>query len=308
MHRFTAYKREQITNLITATSLSSKDSASKLPDLLLAFYCTLTAVKKSIGFFDVFVCAFYHSCLLTTAWSLRIAVHVLVWVLHNQSGSGRRHGKTTWKKSCTGPISNVSSVWKKHGNLLSPRVWIPLWFPCARCWFKPFYGGMSWMLSCDMTSGLPRKLQYDPPDIFQVIWKLKGSCGMMSGPQKITALSWGWMDSYLLILGFALYDINKLACHVHRQQLNLLLVGITRNSFQKGAGGAGTHCGVNSQPKHPNNVIWRCFQLLIQTLVWFHCRKAIKMDPQLCPNCFLGQVRIDTKKQNKTNKAVSANH
>lgn len=54
-----------------------------------------------------------------------------------------------------------------------------------------------------------------PLIFFQVIWKLKGSCDMISGPQKIIALSWGWMDSYLPFSGFVLYDINKLSCHVH---------------------------------------------------------------------------------------------
>lgn len=227
----------------------------------------------------MFLCVLFiirPKCLLTTVWSLRIVVHVLVWVLHNQSDSGRRHGKMTRKKSCTGPISNVSSVWETMVIYWAREFEYLFDFPVLAVDLSTFYEGMSWMLRCDMTSGLMRKLQYDPPDIFQVILKLKGSCDMMSGPQKITALSWGWMDSYLPISGFALYDVNKLSCHVHRQQMNFLLVTITRKSFQKGAGGTGTHCSVNSQPKHPNKVIWWCFQLLIQTLVWFHCRKAIK--------------------------------
>lgn len=48
MHRFIASGEEQITGWIRAMSLWSKDSASKLPDLLSAFYCTLAAIKTSV--------------------------------------------------------------------------------------------------------------------------------------------------------------------------------------------------------------------------------------------------------------------
>lgn len=70
MRRFTASRKKQITNLITVTSLGSKD-----------FYCTLTAVKKSIVVFFLCVCVLFiicPKCLLTTVWSLRIVVHVHV--------------------------------------------------------------------------------------------------------------------------------------------------------------------------------------------------------------------------------------